>query len=669
MRKLLFLIPSLVVSSIAWSQESSSQTSEKQTKETQSIQLENMIVSGQSLEETVPQKIGDFGSKLEVLSAEDIRSTGAIDAIKALQMLAPGLYLSPKNGAFDYTTASLQGARSQDMLWLVDGVRINNRLYASTSPLDTIPASIIERIEILKGGQGIFYGTQAISGVVNIVTHSHSEKDAGQIKLGVTSNDGRHLSAKKSGGNNKHQYLIFADSSKAKGFQTYKNEFFEDSASDRKRGYDNFTTGGKYRYNLSEKHQISAFYQRNEAKLDFARPTDNYLTQNNRVEDLAYLKLDSQVSDSTKILAKAYYHNWDTRYVRLYNDLDNPGSLIVKSDNSFWGYEDYGVNFATEIQGDQYLDYTLGLDYQKFSGKDDVLLIGKETESVKSVFAQIATKASWLSDTAISLGSRYNKPSGNGDQVVNQLTAIHHLSPSMYVRTNTGTSFRLPTAYELYAIDSCCTQGNSDLKPETGLNYNLAWGINQDTYQFELAGFKREIDNLIQGVAQTTADGSQKVFQNTDATVNFEGLEVNLSTKITTALSLKFNHVYASAKADGSTQQVNNIPRNHSKLNIAFSPVSSQFKFSLAANHVGDNWDVENDERINYGNYTFVDLTAETSLDAAQQHQLALTLENITNADYATSLGSAKRDADGSSYTYENRGTPFTASLYYSYIF
>ncbi len=44
------------------------------------------------------------------------------------------------------------------MLWLVDGVRINNRLYGGTTPLDTIPASMVERIEVLYGGQALFYG-------------------------------------------------------------------------------------------------------------------------------------------------------------------------------------------------------------------------------------------------------------------------------------------------------------------------------------------------------------------------------------------------------------------------------------------------------------------------------------------------------------------------------
>lgn len=650
-----YVILSLLLASNSWSD----------TTGIDNLDLEKVVVSGQSLEETLPQKIADYGSKLEVISAENIRSSGAIDASKALQMLAPGLYLSPKNGAFDYTTASLQGSRSQDILWLVDGIRINNRLYASTSPLDTIPASIIERIEILKGGQGIFYGTQAISGVVNIVTHSLTSTNSGQIKMGVNSNDGFNISANKLGGTEKHKYLIFANSSQAKGFQPYKNKYYEDSSTDKSRAYDNFSIGGKYGYKVNSKNTLSAFYQRNQASHDFSRPTENYLTQNKRTEDLAYLKLDSQITDNITLLAKTYYHNWDTRYLRIFNDTANPGNVIVKNDDDYWGYNDYGVNLMTEIKGSDYLNYSFGYDYQNFSGKDDVLLIDQNNEQVQSVFAQVASKSSWLHNTAISVGARYNKPSGDGDKVVGQITAIHYLDPSLYIRTNTGTSFRLPTAYELYAIDSCCTQGNSDLEPETGLNYNLALGYSNNDLNWEIIGFKREIDNLIQGIESSGV----KTFKNTNDRVDFEGLEINISSQISSAYSLNFNHVYSSAKAEGSDKQINNIPLNHSKLNLKYRPKNKRIKLTLSAHYVGDNWDVEISERINYGNYTFVDVTAEYSLDDQQQHWLAITLENIIDSDYASSVATAKRDADNSSYVYENRGTPFTAHLSYSYKF
>ena len=127
--------------------------------------IEEVYVTGQYIEETLPQQLATSGHRLEMITADTIELGAYIDMSQTLQMEVPGLYIAPKSGAYDYVDCSLQGSRCADILWLVDGVRINNRLYANTSPLDTIPAHMVERVEVLYGGQGIFYGTQATAGV------------------------------------------------------------------------------------------------------------------------------------------------------------------------------------------------------------------------------------------------------------------------------------------------------------------------------------------------------------------------------------------------------------------------------------------------------------------------------------------------------------------------
>src|SRR5690606_11881503 len=117
-------------------------------------------VTSNRIEETIPLELARYGNRVEVISAEEIRERGFVDVTQTLQMLVPGLHIRPKNGSFDYFDASLQGSRGSEILWLIDGVRITNRLYNGTSPLDTVPAHMIERIEVLKGGQGIFYRQQ-----------------------------------------------------------------------------------------------------------------------------------------------------------------------------------------------------------------------------------------------------------------------------------------------------------------------------------------------------------------------------------------------------------------------------------------------------------------------------------------------------------------------------
>jgi vitamin B12 transporter len=87
---------------------------------------------------------------------------------EALQAQTPGLYIAANAGPFNYVNVSLQGSRKQDGLWLVDDIRINNRLYAGMTPLDTIPASMIERIEVLDGGQSSHNANVAIGGALPV---------------------------------------------------------------------------------------------------------------------------------------------------------------------------------------------------------------------------------------------------------------------------------------------------------------------------------------------------------------------------------------------------------------------------------------------------------------------------------------------------------------------
>ena len=122
---------------------------------------ERVVVAAPRLEEELPQEIERAGTRVQTITSAQIENGGYNDVAQALQSLVPGLYLSPLGGAFDYVSASFQGSRTNEILWLVDGVRISNRLYNGVTPLDTLPAHMVERIEVLEGGQGLGGGPGA----------------------------------------------------------------------------------------------------------------------------------------------------------------------------------------------------------------------------------------------------------------------------------------------------------------------------------------------------------------------------------------------------------------------------------------------------------------------------------------------------------------------------
>ncbi|HEX7082069.1 MAG TPA: TonB-dependent receptor plug domain-containing protein, partial [Gammaproteobacteria bacterium] len=183
---------------------------------------EEVIVVGRRLEESIPLDLEQFGNRVEIITADQLELGGFDDIGQTLQMQVPGLYLAPKNGAFDYMDCSLHGSRCQDILWLIDGVRINNRLYNTTAPLDTVPAHLVERIEVLYGGQGIFYGTQSVAGVVNVVTKPFREEPAGNVGVGFDGNGGIHASADFSIRVGDHRLVLYASKDEADGFRPFR---------------------------------------------------------------------------------------------------------------------------------------------------------------------------------------------------------------------------------------------------------------------------------------------------------------------------------------------------------------------------------------------------------------------------------------------------------------
>ncbi|MGD0679532.1 MAG: TonB-dependent receptor plug domain-containing protein [Polyangiaceae bacterium] len=117
---------------------------------------EDVEVRGHKLEESLPRDLKGYRTRVVTVDRQQIQNAGQPDVATSLELLAPGLYISPKNGPFDYVDVSLQGSRTQDVLWLLDGVRLNNRLYGGTTPLDTFPASIVDHFEMVEGPEALF---------------------------------------------------------------------------------------------------------------------------------------------------------------------------------------------------------------------------------------------------------------------------------------------------------------------------------------------------------------------------------------------------------------------------------------------------------------------------------------------------------------------------------
>jgi vitamin B12 transporter len=649
----------------------------------QAAEIEEIVIIGNRLEETIPQDLARYGNRVEVITSEQIQQGGYIDVAQTLQMLVPGLHIRPKNGQFDYFDASLQGSRSSEILWLIDGVRITNRLYNGTSPLDTIPSHMVERIEVLKGGQGIFYGTQSVGGVVNVVTKSFQQETDGAVGTSLNSNNGYSVNGYFRGGNDQHQFVVYASKDEADGYQPYRDSDFQPSATDRDRSYDVNMGGLKYGLALSDNAELSVQYQRTENELDYARPYLNFNTTNERKEDIFTLKLDWQLNENIGLFVKAYRHNWDTIYTRIYNVLDGDGNttgdLTFINNGDYWGYEDHGANAMAKFNFNNGFEYVLGLDHQNFSGIDDVWRIGKQEEEVNAVFGQIRTTEDLLENTALALGIRRNEPSNADTSTVWNLSGKHNFTDSVYVRGNVGTSFRLPDAEALFLNEyydddadgvpdgGWFAIGNPNLKPEKSTNFNLAVGGEANNLSWELIGFRRDITDYIDSYVPLEIAGVVgESFINSNDEVEVDGIELIASWAVNEQLTAHFSYNNTTSELNGDGVQLTGIPENEMKIRAVYASSSLPMGMSLSLNHAGDINARRGETR---GNYTVIDLSGYYHLGIDLQHQLTVRLENLTDKEYASRVDRGTLDASGTSYLFDNLGMSRTVHASYSYRF
>jgi len=643
---------------------------------------ETLVVAAPRLEEELPQEIERVGVRVQTITSAQLENGGYIDVIQALQALAPGLFLAPRAGPFDYVFASLQGSRVNEILWLVDGVRISNRLYNAVTPLDTLPAHIVERIEIIEGGQGLFYGTQAVGGVINIVTKAFSENADGRVQLGFDQHDGTHVNvlARDTVGVG-HRFVLYGSSDRAEGFRSFPASQYQPSVVDRRRGYEVLNAGGKYAYDLSQQLRLSAMYQLSDVRLDNLRPGRSSVRQvgsldtafNERTEHIADAKLDFTASNRAEFFVKGYYHHWDSAWTERHAAAGT-GQVQVISDEEFWGFKDYGANLLVKLTPNRGFEYFAGYDFQSYSGQDDVLLIAPNTERVHAVFGQLRTTRELFSKGTAAFGLRYNAPTNADGALVWTASGRYDFTPTVFARTNVGTAFRYPDAYELFAVDPTCCFGNPNLRPETSKNLNASLGTvfyaGDTTINIEGIGFYRTVTDLIVDVDDGSGDTT--ITANRPETVKVRGGSLVGSATLTRALSGSLGVTYTNSERrqdfSGGYQSLPGIPDLQVQASLDLHPEALPFGAMLTVNRVGDMFNtVAGFGSVPSGDYTIVDLSGRFFLDRGRRHRINVRLENLLDEEYATDYRRGFPDTSSTPFLVHFLGMPRTFHLSYSF--
>ena len=643
---------------------------------------ESVVVAAPRLEEELPQEIERAGTRVQTITSTQIEHGGYNDISQVLQAMVPGLYLTPLGGAFSYVSASFQGSRTNEILWLVDGVRISNRLYNSVTPIDTLPAHMVERIEVLEGGQGLFYGTMAVGGVINVVTKAFTENASGRVQIGADTNEGTHLSAFTRNTRLGNRFVLFGSRDEAEGFAQFPDSEFSSSTTDRERGYEVVNVGGKYAYDFTDAARFSTMYQHSNVTLDNLRPARSSATQagglalafNEREEHIFNAKFDYTARQNTQLFFKTYFHQWDSHYSEAHNSLAAPGTLRTISDQEFWGFKDFGANVLAKVAPGRGLEYFAGYDFQNYSGEDEVLLIAPNSETVHALFGQVRTTRDLTGRGTLAFGARFNAPSNSQSATVWNLSGQYDMTGNLFARGTVGTAFRYPDAYELFAADPTCCFGNPNLKPESSTNVNGSIGgrilTGATNVTLEAIGFYRTVKDLIVDVDD--GSGETTITANRDDTVRARGVSLVASSVVNTAVSGSLGYTYSrsqqSNEVAGGYSAIAGIPSNQLEASIDVHPSSQPFGVSFTVNHVGEMFDtVPVFGEVASGDYTVADLSGRVFLDRRRRHRVSLRLENLFDQDYTVRHARGFRDAPATPFLVHNLGTPRTFHVSYSF--
>lgn len=622
-------------------------------------EMDEVQVRAPSMETLLASELARFGSQVDVVTGEEMKKAGHDDLQEALDNVAPGFFVRPESGGGSKSEFSLRGSGTGEVLFLIDGVRLNSRLFAGAiPPLDALSIHLIDRIEIVKGGQGIFYGSKAIAGVVNIVLKSPKSTREGEVGIGFEPRfAGRNSHGFVTDAVDGHKFIVWGTSEEADGFKQF-DQVDPDDGLNRDRSFDRTNLGFKYEKELGPEEVLRFYFQRNDFFFDNPDP-ERFRNINERDENISYLKYDKRLDEQNQFFAKAYFHDRFTSVVTSDSDGSRP------NDGEEGGFEEWGINTMlqhTREDGDVFVG---GVDFKSFEGKDFVLSVPRKTEDIIAGFVQYRPK-DWISDqTNLSFGARYDLPENAEESVVWDATIRHEATSRMTFRGKIGTSFRLPSLVELFNDDEFFL-GNPNLEPqdsiggELGVDGRFRW--NEMPVTVRVTGFYREVDNLIQ------LDSTSQ-FENADGEVEVEGVEASLALQYDREWELDLSGAYASAEEDGVGEQLDDRPEFFAKARLQYDDESGRWGSNLSANYTGSLFNTRAGRRKDIGEYTVFDLAGYFNVDPEKRHQLRFRWQNVLDEDFGTGLDSFEDNNTGNEVLVEDRGAPSNVTIQYTYSF
>ncbi len=505
------------------------------------LTLEDLISLKVSVSSVKEETIFDTPSTVTVIDRQTIENYNYASIEEALDTVAGfDVYQTIIDRNVPTARGILQNFYANKILLLIDNVPTWQPIYGEGA-LERININDVEKIEVLKGPASVLYGSNAYTGVVNIVLKKNKDNSISTYgRLG--SQD--LLAAGISINHNFDDLAVFASINA----ETQESDSYQVSSAT---GHD-FNGELLFDYtNFSQKNNInlgasynahSVYFNQYNYKHSFLGIHPSYVGGGGENVDntgtLVNYKYQGSLTENTQVIANFTYDYFKRDFPVSYDYssiISLAGSRYV-SEVKFNYQQDnfnieYGVNGEIrQSDGHKVLDgHTGELKRNNLTGDDDVL--------EWSSFARVRVDVDNLS---LLVGGRYTDNQNFGSNFSARFSGVYTVQENQSIKMIIGQSFRVPTMFELY-FDHPTVIGNTELLPETSTSYELAYLYGGKKVFLQVLGYYGIYKDLIQ--RQVSGTDSQAQYQNANDFKGY-GTEMELRYEFDKSLNTYLNYNY-----------------------------------------------------------------------------------------------------------------------------
>jgi vitamin B12 transporter len=584
-----------------------------------------------------PEPLSKVGNSVTVLDQQSIQASQKVE-LSELLATTPGITFSRNGGPGNTTGVYIRGANSDHTVVLIDGVVLNDpSLVGGNLDFGNLLVGDISRIEILRGAQSTLYGSQAIGGVINIVTTephpglgADAQAEGGSLGTGMAK-----------GG--------IGDKSDHWSFRLGATDYATDSIPTLDRHYggtvaDPFhdsVVSGRATYNFTPDVQFDerAYWTESRVFYDGYSPITFLLANYPQYEDVRqlfdYTGLNFNFFDD-HLKNRVAYEYTTTRH----SDYNSAVDPITQTDS----YR--GVNSRVEYQGTWAVadGYQAVFGVQQEKSWADITPYAPAHAETGQVGEYVQLQGQIVPGLTLTAGERHDHYDSFGQHYTGQFAAAWSLPSSTVLRASWSQGYKAPSLYELYS-----PYGNTTLNPEesTGGDASVEQHLWNDRITLSAAYFLTHFKNLIEfedcpGSPLCAVIGQAGGYYANLNRAKASGVELQASAALTSALavSANYSHIKTLDETPGSPtdgQQLFQRPEDAANLSLSYT-WPHRVETTVAARYGGpsldQNFNVFPTANVRLGGYTLLDL--RVSYPVTDKLELYARVDNATNKWYET---------------------------------